>query len=66
MKQNMGMIDRVLRAVVALVIIGAYFAGMIEGTLAIILGVLALVFLATSALGVCPLYMPFKLSTKKD
>ena len=66
MKQNMGTIDRVVRTLVALAIAAAIFMGYIEGTVAIILGVLAAVFLLTSVIGVCPLYLPFKLSTKKE
>jgi hypothetical protein len=37
----------------------------ISGTWAIVLGILAIIFLLTSLIGVCPLYMPFKISTKK-
>ena len=65
MKKNMGTIDRIVRlALVALVAV-LYFTNVIGGTLAIILGILALVFLVTSLFGVCPLYMPFGLSTRK-
>jgi hypothetical protein len=64
MPKNMGTVDRVLRAAFAVVVAILYFTGMISGTVAIILGVLALVFLATSLVGTCPLYIPFKLSTK--
>jgi hypothetical protein len=66
MKQNIGSIDRVLRIVVALVIAILYFTEQITGTAAIILGVLAVIFLLTSFAGFCPLYVPLKLSTKKD
>lgn len=65
MPKNMGTVDRVVRAVFAVAVAVLYFTGTISGTLAIILGVLALVFLATSLVGTCPLYMPFKLSTNK-
>lgn len=65
MKKNMGTLDRIVRlALVALVAV-LYFTGVIGGTLAIILGIVALVFLITSLFGVCPLYMPFGLSTRK-
>ena len=65
MKKNMGTLDRIVRlALVALVAV-LYFTGVIGGTLAIILGIVALVFLVTSLFGVCPLYMPFGLSTRK-
>jgi hypothetical protein len=35
----------------------------LTGTLALILGILAVVFLLTSAIAFCPLYVPFKIST---
>ncbi len=65
MVKNMGTTDRVVRVVVAAIIAILYFANVISGTLAIILGILALIFLATSVVGFCPLYVPFKFSTRK-
>ena len=65
MKKNMGMIDRALRSLIAVVIAVLYFAGVISGTLAVVLGIIALVFLATSFISFCPLYAPFKWSTVK-
>lgn len=66
MKQNMGSIDRGLRVLVAIVIAILYFIDQITGTAAIILGVFAIIFLLTSAVAFCPLYLPLKLSTKKE
>jgi Na+(H+)/acetate symporter ActP len=66
MKQNMGPLDRVLRISIALVIAVLYFTDHMNGTAAIILGLLAVIFVVTSFIGVCPLYIPLKLSTKKD
>jgi hypothetical protein len=63
MKTNMGIIDRVIRIVVALVFVGLYFASVITGTLAIVLLVLACVFTLTSLIGFCPLYWPLGIST---
>jgi hypothetical protein len=40
-----------------------YFTNVISGTTAIILAVLAIVFVATSLMSFCPLYLPFGLST---
>ena len=60
----MGSIDRVLRVVVAAVVAILYFTDQITGTAAIVLGVLAIIFLLTSFMGFCPLYAPFKLSTR--
>lgn len=66
MKKNMSNIDRGLRVIVALVVAILYFAGQISGTVSIILGILAAVFILTSLVGTCPLYLPFGLSTKKE
>lgn len=66
MKQNMGTVDRIVRVVLALVIVALYLTGNLSGLAAIILGVLALIFLVTSAIGFCPLYVPFKISTRKQ
>jgi Protein of unknown function (DUF2892) len=63
MKKNMGTIDRVIRILVAIVIIALYFMGEISGTAAIILLVFAVVFILTSFMSFCPLYLPFGLST---
>ena len=68
MKKNMGSIDKIVRVLVAVVIGVLYFMDQITGTAAIILGIFAVIFLLTSAIGFCPLYLPLKLSTikKKD
>jgi hypothetical protein len=67
MKKNMGIVDRVFRTIVAVVIAILYYAGQITDTAAIVLGIFAVIFLLTSFLSFCPLYVPFKMSTaKKD
>jgi len=68
MKQNMGSIDKIVRVLVAVAIAILYFTNQITGTAAIILGIFAVIFLLTSAIGFCPLYSALKLSTikKKD
>ena len=65
MKTNMGIIDRVVRIVIALVFIGLYFTNVITGTLAIVLLVLAGVFILTSLISFCPLYWPLGINTVK-
>jgi hypothetical protein len=65
MKKNMGSADRIIRIVAALVIAVLYFSNQITGTLAMIMGILAVVFVLTSIISFCPLYVPFKISTKK-
>ena len=65
MKPNMGSVDRAVRAVAAVVIAILYFTGTISGTTAAVLAVVGVVFIATSAVGTCPAYLPFGLSTRK-
>ncbi len=64
--KNMGTLDRVIRTVVALVIVALYLAGRIGGTVAVVLGIVAAVFLVTSSIGVCPGYLPFGFSTRTE
>ena len=63
MKKNMGTIDRIIRILLAIVVIILYMTGSITGVAAIILGILAIVFILTSLVGFCPLYVPLKIST---
>lgn len=65
MKQNMGTADRTIRIVLAIVVAVLYFTEQITGAAAIVLGIFAIIFLVTSSIGFCPLYVPFKISTKK-
>jgi hypothetical protein len=65
MKKNMGNTDRIIRAIAAVVLAVLYFTGTITGTLGIVLLIIAGILLATSLVSVCPLYIPFKLSTRK-
>jgi hypothetical protein len=64
MKRNMGTVDRLVRAVVGpvLIVLGFVFgAGSIPGVVAFVLAGIALV---TAAVGVCPPYIPFGISTR--
>jgi hypothetical protein len=65
MKTNMGGLDRILRVIVAIVIAVLYFTNQISGTVALVLGAFAIIFIATSLISFCPLYLPFGISTKK-
>jgi len=65
MVKNMGKVDKLIRIVVAFVIGVLIITGNLIGAGAVILGILALVFIATSVVGTCPLYIPFKISTKE-
>jgi hypothetical protein len=66
MKKNMGSADRIIRLIIAAVIGVLYFTKVISGTLGIILIILAVIFLLTSFIAVCPLYIPFKLNTSSS
>ncbi|HET6452619.1 MAG TPA: DUF2892 domain-containing protein [Spirochaetia bacterium] len=65
MKANMGILDRVVRVGLVALVAVLFFTGQLSPVAAIILGVLAVVFLATSAVGVCPLYLPLRISTRR-
>lgn len=65
MKKNMGIIDRMVRLTIAIGIVVLFLTGVIEGTLAIVLLVLAGIFVLTSFMGFCPLYTLFGLRTCK-
>lgn len=68
MKKNLGKIDRVTRIGIAVLIAILYFTNVISGTTAIILGILAIVFILTSFISFCPIYHALGISTlkKKD
>jgi len=63
MKTNMGFTDKIIRLLVAAAIAILFFTDVITGTLGIILLVLAGIFVLTSLVSFCPLYLPFGLST---
>jgi len=63
MKKNMGAIDRIIRVILAVVVGILYVTGQISGLAAVIFGVFAVIFLVTSAVAFCPLYVPLGIST---
>ncbi|MFK7950645.1 MAG: DUF2892 domain-containing protein [Saprospiraceae bacterium] len=66
MKSNISNLDRIIRVLIAVVVAGLYFSNVISGTLAIVLGVVAVIFLATSLINFCPLYSVLGFSTRKS
>ena len=58
MKANIGNIDRAIRIVLGLALIGATLAGLVGPW-----GWLGLILLGTGIVRVCPAYLPFGLST---
>ena len=63
MKKNMGTADKAIRIMLAIIIAILYFTHVISGTLAIVLGIIAVVFILTSFISTCPLYLPFGINT---
>ena len=60
----MGTIDKVIRILIAAVIVILYATDIIYGIPGIILLILAGIFIVTSVIGYCPLYQPLKIDTK--
>jgi hypothetical protein len=65
MKKNMGLADRTIRILIAILLGILIYAGQIVGVTATILGIVAIVLLLTSVIGFCPLYVLLKRSTLK-
>lgn len=56
MKKNMGNADRTIRLLFAVIFAYLYFAGIVPGTIGLILVVVGGIFILTSLAGFCPLY----------
>ena len=65
MTKNMGTADRAIRIVAAVVVAVLYLTGTITGMLALVLGVIGVVFIVTSLVGFCPAYVPLGISTRR-
>ncbi len=65
MKKNLHSIDRLVRIIFALVLAVLIFNGTLTGFAAILLGIFAVVFLATAITSFCPLYKAVGFSTLK-
>jgi hypothetical protein len=63
MTKNMGTADKIVRLLVAALFVILFFTNTVTGTIGIILLVLAAVFVLTSLISSCPLYLPFGLKT---
>lgn len=61
---NIGLFDKIIRIVLALVLAFLFFTGQISGLPGVILIVLAVTLVITGLVSFCPLYMPFKINTK--
>lgn len=65
MKANMGLWDRAIRVIIAAVISYMYYSGILSGTLGLVLMVMAIVFLLTSVVSICPIYSILGIKTCK-
>jgi len=63
MKKNMGAIDRTLRLVFAVIFVILYLSDVVTGTWGMVMLIVALMFVVTSLISFCPLYLPFGIST---
>jgi len=64
MAPNMGLVDRGIRVLFAILIVVLFATNRLSGWLGTVLGILAVILALTSLFAVCPLYIPFKFSTK--
>jgi len=64
MLYNIGLGDRALRLFLALGLGAAIYLKAVEGALAVVAGSVAVILAVTAAVRFCPLYAPFKISTK--
>lgn len=65
MKKNVGSIDRLVRFILAAILLVLVIAKVVTGVVAIVLIVLAAVFMLTGLINFCPLYAPFGINTGK-
>lgn len=65
MKSNMSSTDRIGRVLFAVLVLLLYIMDIISGGLATTLIVVGVIFVATSAIGFCPMYTLFGMNTNK-
>ena len=63
MPKNMGATDKLIRILVAIVLVSLFFTNLISGTIGIILLILAGIFILTSLISFCPLYTLIGINT---
>jgi hypothetical protein len=66
MKKNMGSLDRFIRSFIAVNILLFYYKGFISGPVAVVLVILAIIFIVTSLFAYCPLYTWLGIHTNKS
>ena len=63
MKKNVGNPDKIVRIILAIVLLALYFTNVITGTWGIVLLVAAAILVLTSFMSSCPLYSIFGFSS---
>jgi hypothetical protein len=63
MKKNMGSADRLIRTLIALILVVLYLMNIITGTLGLIFMIIAAIFVLTSLISFCPLYTLLGINT---
>lgn len=56
MKANVGNKDRLIRSIIGVALVALIYSEIIYGPFSWVIGVLAIIFIATSLTGICPLY----------
>lgn len=65
MKSNVSNLDRIIRFLSAVAVGVLYYMNVINGTTAIVLGAVAVIFFVTSLINFCPLYKALGISTRR-
>jgi hypothetical protein len=65
MKKNISTTDRLIRLLLAALVAGLYFSHIIQGTVAAVLGIAAIIIAATALVNFCPIYRLMGISTNR-
>ena len=65
MKTNVGKVDKAIRAIIGVVLIALYIAGVTQNALGIVLLILGIILILTSITGFCGIYSLFGWNTCK-
>lgn len=63
MQRNLGYTDRYIRIVIGAILIVFYAAGLMAGTISIVLLIAGIIIMGTSMIGFCPIYAILKIDT---
>ncbi|BCY29433.1 YgaP family membrane protein [Flavobacterium okayamense] len=66
MKKNMGKTDRMIRIILAIILVSVDFFNVLNWEYSWVLSLFAIVLVLTSLINYCPLYSPFKIDTREN